>query len=255
MKEILKDVIRHTHDLGDFEAFKLVVNEEGVAQVKTSSKDFSVTLSGVIKHDITDSIQPDGETGKTLIGFSRLNVLAGYLKSPVFNDDGSTLEIGYMDNGVPREIIFKTEKGHRCTYRMMQPEIARRRIKTFTPTVNLSDDDYDIIFTPDDTFLKEFQTFSSILGKESNTFSLSVEDHTMYMNLGEDDTAKLPVIDDAKVESMAGNNFWPVKQVLGILKQAPDLDRVTMYVSNDNGLINIIVETDYVSYSYKLTAA
>ncbi|ASV44193.1 hypothetical protein PBI_SCTP2_178 [Salicola phage SCTP-2] len=255
MKEILKDVIRHTHELGDFEAFKLVVNNEGVAQVKTSSKDFTVTLNGVIKHDITNSIPPDSESGKTLIGFSRLNVLAGYLKSPVFNDEGSSLELGYMDNGTPRELVFKTDKGHYCTYRMMQPEIARRRIKTFTPTVTLNDDDYDIVFTPDESFLKQFQSFSSILGKESNTFSLSIEDHTLYMNLGEDDTAKIPVVNDTELESMAGNNFWPVKQVLAILKQAPDLDQVTMHVSNENGLININVETDQVSYSYKLTAA
>ena len=254
MKNVLKDVIRHTHDLGEFEAFKLIVTNEGTGTIKASSKDVSVTLEGVIKDNIKDFISTEEE--KTLIGFARLNILAGYLKSPIFEDENSYLEVGYMDNGteIPRELVFKTDQGHRCTYRMMQPEIARKRIKTYSATMPLSDDDFEIIFTPDETFLKEFQSFSSILGKVSNTFSLSVEDHLLYMNLGEDDTAKIPVT-ETDIETMEAINFWPVKQVLGILKQAPDLSGVTIYVSNENSLIDIKVDTDHVSYSYKLTAS
>ena len=38
MQSVLKDVIRYTHDLGEFEAFKMIVDKDGNGKVKSSSK-------------------------------------------------------------------------------------------------------------------------------------------------------------------------------------------------------------------------
>lgn len=255
MKELFEDIIRRTHDLGDFEAFKLVVDNQGQAMVKTSSKDFSVSMSGKVKPNLKDFVDVPEEAGKTTIGFSRLGVLSGYLRSPVFNEEGSELNIGYMDNGTPREVIFKSSLGHHGTYRMMQPEIAKRKIRTFSLANGLSDDDFEIIFAPSEKFLSEFFHFSAIISKFNDSFSLSVEDNTLYMHLGEDDTIKIPVT-ETNIENMSASNSWPVKQFLNILKHVSkdEIDNVLIYVSNQNSLIDIHLETDQALYSYKLTA-
>lgn len=252
MREVLQDIIRYTHDLGDFDAFKLITDTDGSSVVKTSSfKDLNVLMEAKIKDKLSAFIN-NHTNKKTAVGFSRLNVLAGYLRTPFFNEEDSKLSLVYREDGTPRELIFKSNIGHTCTYRMMAPEIAKQKIKTLSLTHPI--ENFDIVFKPTEKFIKDFQLFAGILGKFSSNFSFKIEDDTLYMMLGEDDTAKLPVT-TTDAEKMNNMLNWPIKQVLGILTHAPDLEKVTIHISNEFSLMDIHVETDQAYYSFKLPAS
>lgn len=255
MQNILTDVIRYTHDLGEFEAFKVIVAEDGSAKVKSSSKDLSIILEASVKEPMSSLKNDTLEAGKkTTVGFSRLNVLSGYVKSPVFSGESATLDVHYNKaSGAPSEMEFNSGMGHKCTYRFMNPEAVKQKVKTFR-LANADSLEYDITFTPSENFVKDFQSFASILGKFTSEFSFLLKDGTLYMTLGDDDTATIPVL-ETDCQTLNSVNSWPIKQVLSILKQAPSLDAVTFNISDEFGLINIDVDTDHAKYSYTLSAA
>lgn len=254
MQKVLSDIIRYTHDLGEFETFKIVVDKDGKGKVKSSSKDLAIIMESELKEPIPEMYNKTlDEDKKTTVGFSRLNVLSGYLKSPVFSEENSNIDVEYKEaSGAPHEMLFRSNEGHRCTYRFMNPEAVKQKIKTFR--LAASDTmEYDITFQPTEQFLEDFQSFASILGKFSNEFSFSIDNGKLYMHLGDDDTAKMPVC-DTDCENINSVNTWPHKQVRSILKQAPSLDSIQFNISDELGLINITVDTDHAVYSFVLSS-
>jgi len=163
------------------------------------------------------------------------------------------LSVKYKEaSGSPDEIKFSSDLGHKCTYRFMNPEAVKQKVKTFR-LASGSSTDYDISFQPSEQFLKDFQSFASILAKFSNEFSFSIDDGVLYMNLGDDDTARFPVC-DTDCESISPVNTWPIKQVLSILKQAPNIENITFNISDELSMININVDTDHAVYSFQLAS-
>ena len=256
MQNVLKDVIRYTHDLGEFEAFKVIVDKDGNAKIKSSSKDLSIIMDATLKNPIPELYNKTlDEDKKTTVGFSRLNVLAGYVNSPVFNDEtqGNALTVTYKEaSGSPDEIRFASDQGHRCTYRFMNPEAVKQKVKTFR-LASGNEVEYDISFQPSEKFLKDFQSFATILSKFSNEFSFTIIDGVLYMNLGDDDTARFPVC-ETDCESINPMNTWPIKQVLSILKQAPSIENITFNILDETSMININIDTDYAVYSFHLSS-
>lgn len=253
MKQELRDVVRFTHELGgEFEAFKVLVKKDGTAEVKSSSKDMSIVLNAKVKGKLPNLFnQMLDDDKKTTVGFSRLNVLAGYLNSPVFNE-GGTLDVNYKEtSGTPAEIIFKSNMGHTCTYRFMNPEAVKQKVKSFR--LANGEIEYDVSFTPREVFVKEFNHFASILSGFCKEFSFSVSDGTLYMHLGDDDTVKLPVC-ETECTKLNSVNSWPIKQVQSILRQAPSVDAVTFSISDDMGMIEIEVNTDHASYQFHINS-
>ena len=192
MQNVLKDVIRFTHELGEFDAFKVIVDNEGNGKVKSSSKDLSIIMDASLKNPIPELFNKTlDDDKKTTVGFSRLNVLAGYLNSPIF-EEKADITVNYKEaSGSPADIVFSSDQGHTCTYRFMNPEAVKQKVKTFR--LANGEIEYDISFQPSEKFVKDFQSFASILLRFSNEFSFSVNDGKLFMHLGDDDTAKLPV--------------------------------------------------------------
>lgn len=252
MQNVLKDVIRFTHELGEFDAFKVIVDNEGNGKVKSSSKDLSIIMDASLKNPIPELFNKTlDEDKKTTVGFSRLNVLAGYLNSPIF-EEKADITVNYKEaSGSPADIVFSSDQGHTCTYRFMNPEAVKQKVKTFR--LANGEIEYDISFQPSEKFVKDFQSFASILLRFSNEFSFSVNDGKLFMHLGDDDTAKLPVC-ETDCEQLNSANSWPIKQVLSILKQAPSIENVTFSISDEFGMIDITVDTEYAVYAFHLNS-
>lgn len=252
MQHVLKDVIKFTHELGEFDAFKVIVDKDGNGKVKSSSKDLSIILDTTLKNPIPELFNRSlDEDKKTTVGFSRLNVLSGYLNSPVFAENAN-IKVNYKDaSGSPCDIRFSSGVGHTCTYRFMNPEAVKQKVKTFR--LANGGVDYDISFQPSEEFVKDFQSFASILGRFSNEFSFSISDNTLFMHLGDDDTAKFPVC-ETECEQLNSVNSWPIKQVLSILKQAPSIESVTFSISDEFGMIDINVDTEHAEYAFHLNS-
>jgi len=134
---------------------------------------------------------------------------------------------------------------------IMNPEAVKQKVKTFR--LANGGIDYDISFQPSEKFVKDFQSFASILIRFSNEFSFSINDGMLYMHLGDDDTAKFPVC-ETSCEQLNTVNSWPIKQVLSILKQSPSIENVTFSISDEYGMIDINVDTEHASYAFHLNS-
>jgi hypothetical protein len=250
MKEILKDIIKYTHGIGEFDAFKVIVDNTGKSSVRAVSKAMDVILSASITEPIAEFTIPDQETPNS-IGFISIDVLSGYLRSPFFDNDNSKIEVNTRKDGVVTDLIFTSPEGHRCTYRTLDPAVAKAKIKTYKSVVN--DNEITFTFKPTEQFLRDFSGIASILGGFASSFNFKVQSGVLMLEIGgEDNTATIPVTPcDAVISS---NNRFPIKQMLTIMKKAPSLDDVMINIYDERGSIEILIKTEHAVYTFSLNA-
>lgn len=252
MQHILKDIIKYTHGLGEFDAFKIMVKHDGRAMVKSTSKGMDLILSGRLKENIPLLCKKDqDETFTNSVGFLNLDVLSGYLNSPFFGSENSSIAVVHREgDGEVRDIIFTSPEGHRCSYRTLDSHIAQARIRSFK-MVQSPESTFE--FTPTEAFLKDFRGIAGILGKFSDNFFFSTENGMLMLNIeGDDNSAKIPVIECDVIIST--QNHFPIKQVLAILRQAPSMESITIKINDDNSALDIDVDTDVALYNFALNA-
>lgn len=244
----LKDIVRYVHDVGVFQNILLAAKDDGEALFMGMSTDGTLALRAKYK-------TPLPQIREQKIGVTRLDVLSAFLRSPAFNDeDGSPPSIEIVKRkgreDVPSGIQLKSSHGHTAVFRFMSPTLTKSKITVTKSSAEVTDD--DITFVPDDKFFRDFKSFSSVLKNFNSTFSLEIKDGTLYMNLGEDDTACIPV-------SVMGDGYhinptytWSIDHLLRVLKQARSMDNVTIGISEEFGMIEVIIDDETVTATYRL---
>ena len=125
IKDILKDVLKHTHGLGIFEMVKITGDLEKTV-VETVDADKTVIFKG-------ETINPVPDFVDSTIGLSRMGVLQGYLSYPSFDDDAATVKVKFQErNGanVPVEVEFASTEGTDANYRFMLADVINQQLKS-----------------------------------------------------------------------------------------------------------------------------
>ena len=125
IKDILKDVLKHTHGLGIFEMVKITGDLEKTV-VETVDADKTVIFKG-------ETINPVPDFVDSTIGLSRMGVLQGYLSYPSFDDDAATVKVKFQErNGanVPVEVEFESTEGTDASYRFMLADVINQQLKS-----------------------------------------------------------------------------------------------------------------------------
>lgn len=244
----LKDIVRYVHDVGVFKNILLAAKEDGEALFMGMSEDNTLSLRGIYK-------TPLPQIRNQKIGVTRLDVLSAFLRSPAFSDKNGAppaIEIvkrkGKED--VPSGIELKSTYGHSAVFRFMSPTLTKSKITVTKTSAEISDD--DITFVPDETFFKDFKSFSGVLRNFNSTFSLEVKDNTLYMNLGEDDTVRLPVSEIGEGYHINPTYTWSIDNFLRVLKQAPSMEHVKIGISEEFGMIEVVIDDENVTSTYRL---
>ena len=124
IKDIFKDVLRHTHALGFIEMAKISGDEESTT-IEAMDADKTVILKGKLHNPVADFVEQT-------VGLSRMSVLDGYLKFPGFSDEGGNVSIETQErNGddIPVEISFSSAEGHTGSYRFMLADVINQQLK------------------------------------------------------------------------------------------------------------------------------
>lgn len=244
----LKDIVRYVHDVGVFENILLAAKDDGEALFMGMSTDSELALRAKYK-------TPLPQIREQKIGVTRLDVLSAFLRSPAFNDeDGSAPSIEITKRkgreDVPSGIQLKSSYGHTAEFRFMSPTLTKTKITVTKSSAEINDD--DIKFVPEEKFFSDFKSFSGVLRKFNSNFSLEVKDGTLFMNLGEDDTARIPVTEVDQDNHINPTYTWSIDNLLKVLKQAPSMDHVTIGISEEFGMIEVIIDDDNVTATYRL---
>lgn len=246
----LKDIVRYVHDTGFVDHALLVIFDDGEAGFTCMSRDSSMKIKGKYKNAL-----PQLRDQK--LGVARMDVLSAYLRSAAFSSEGDNTApsidvLRRPTDNTPKGIEIKSSHGHKAVFRFMHPQVAKSKITVTRTNAEIKDE--DISFQPCERFLKDFVAFSSVLRKFNTNFSLEVEGDCLYMNMGEDDTARIPVSSEMMEGKYINPTYtWKIDNFLKVLKLAPTLEHVRIGVSEEYGVIEIIVDDENVEVTYHLT--
>jgi len=244
IKDILKDVLKHTHGLGIFEQVKLTGTVEST-EVETVDADKTVIFKGETHQPVPDLVD-------STIGLSRMGVLQGYLQYPGYDEaTGSVAVVTQERNGeqVPTEVEFISPEGNTSHYRFMLEDVINQQLKS----IKFKGAEFDVNVVPSDKNLKDLTYFNSVLGTYEANFSPKTNGTDLYFHIGDagSDRTKIHVSNTIEGE-IKGDWRWPLDIVLRILKLS-DSGNCVLSI-NDEGLLQIIVDSGMAKYTYLLPA-
>ena len=239
MKDILQDVVAHTHALGFLSLVK-VSNDEGT-NIDSMAEDRSVIMSATTANPVT-------EFGGTF-GMPNLDKLSLHLKNPEYKDNAKINVVEAERNGetVPTHIHFENAAGDfQNDYRFMNKAIIEEKLKT----VKFKGAAWAVEFTPSMAAIARMKLMSAAHSEEP-TFNVMTKDGNLVFSFGDASTHAGEFVFEAGVEGTLSHTWsWPVAQVQAILNLDGD---ATMSIS-DQGAMKISVNSGMATYDYILPA-
>lgn len=239
MKDILQDIVAHTHALGFLSLVK--VTSDSDTSVESMADDRSVILSGAIH-------TPVAEFSGTF-GMPNLEKLALHLKNPEYQKDAKLDVVTADRNGevIPTHIHFENAAGDfQNDYRFMNKAIIEEKLKT----VKFKGAAWNVTFQPSMASIARMKLMSAAHSEEP-TFNVSTNDSSLTFSFGDASTHAGEFVFQHDVEGSLQHTWsWPVAQVQSILNLDGD---ITMSIS-DQGAMMISVDSGMVKYDYILPA-
>ena len=243
MKDILQDIVAHTHSLGFLSLVK-VSNEEGT-QIDSMAEDRSVILSAQTHSSIQEF--------KGTFGMPNLDKLSLHLKNPEYKDNAKIEVVQAERNGevVPTHIHFENTTGDfQNDYRFMNKAIIEEKLKS----VKFKGATWDVEVKPSVSSIGRLKLMAAAHAEEP-TFNVRTEVTggvtDLVFSFGDASThAGKFVFQNAISGSLQHTWSWPVAQVQAILNLSGD---ITMSIS-DQGAMKISVNSGMATYDYILPA-
>jgi hypothetical protein len=239
MKDILQDVVAHTHALGFLSLVK-VSNEEGTT-IDSMAEDRSVILSATTANPVAEF--------KGTFGMPNLDKLSLHLKNPEYKDNAKIDVVEADRNGetIPTHIHFENATGDfQNDYRFMNKAIIEEKLKT----VKFKGASWAVTFQPSMAAIQRMKLMAAAHSEEP-TFNVKTVDGNLVFSFGDASTHAGEFVFQHGVEGSLQHTWsWPVAQVQAILNLDGD---ATMSIS-DQGAMKIAVDSGMIKYDYILPA-
>jgi len=237
MKDILQDIVAHTHSLGFLSIVKVTGGDE--TTIDSMADDRSVIMSATSNHSIADGT----------FGMPNLDKLALHLKNPEYQKDAKIDVVQAERNGetIPTHIHFENAAGDfQNDYRFMNKAIIEEKLKT----VKFKGAQWNVEITPSMAAISRMKLMSAAHSEEP-TFNVTTKDNNLVFSFGDASTHAGEFDFEKGVEGTLQHTWsWPVAAVQAILNLSGD---VTMSIS-DQGAMMITVDSGIGTYNYILPA-
>jgi len=240
MKDILQDIVAHTHALGFLNIVK-VNGDDAQTGIDSMAEDRSVIMQANTKNAQVEM--------KGTFGMPNLNKLDIHLKCPEYKD-GATIDVVHQDrNGVeiPTGIHFENATGDfKNDYRFMNAEIINEKLKT----VKFKGAQWDVEVSPTLSSVQRFK-MQATANAEETVFTVITDGTDIKFKFGDASTHAGEFVFATGVTGSLKNEWaWPVQQTLAILSL--DGDKVMKF--SDQGAMQISVDSGLATYEYILPA-
>ena len=240
MKDILQDIVAHTHALGFLNIVK-VNGDDAQTGIDSMAEDRSVILQANTK---TAQIELKGT-----FGMPNLNKLDIHLKCPEYKD-GAKIDIVTADrNGttIPVGIHFENKAGDfKNDYRFMNQEIINEKLKT----VKFKGANWDVEVAPTIANVQRFK-LQATANAEETVFTVLTDGTDLKFKFGDASTHAGEFIFASNITGSLKNEWaWPVAQTMAIL----NLDGDKVMRISDQGAMQISVDSGLATYDYILPA-
>ena len=240
MKDILQDLVAHTHSLGFIPLVK-ISSENGETSIEAMAEDRSVIVQGKTKTAV--------EEFDSVFGMPNLNKLAIHLNCPEYKENAKISVVKAERNGetVPTGLHFENQAGDfQNDYRFMNTEIINEKLKS----VKFKGAKWDIEFEPSVASIQRLK-FQANANSEENVFQVSTEDNNLVFKFGDASTHAGNFVFQSGVDGKLKQTWaWPVVQVMSILNLDGDK---TMRIA-EAGAMQITVDSGLAEYNYILPA-
>jgi len=237
MKDILQDIVAHTHALGFLSIVKVTGGND--TTIDSMAEDRSVIMSATSTHSVAEGT----------FGMPNLDKLSLHLKNPEYKDKAKIDVITVERNGetIPTHIHFENEAGDfQNDYRFMSKAIIEEKLKT----VKFKGASWNVEFAPSMAAISRMKLMSAAHGEEP-TFNVKTVDGDLVFSFGDASTHAGEFVFEHDVDGSLQHTWsWPVAQVQSILNLDGD---ATMSIS-DQGAMKISVNSGIATYDYILPA-
>lgn len=240
MKDILQDLVAHTHQLGFLPLVK-ITGAEDATQIESMAEDRSVVVTAKTHKPV--------EEFEGTFGMPNLEKLNIHLKCPEYKEDAKINVVRQDRNGesLPTGIHFENAAGDFVNdYRFMNAEIINEKLKT----VKFKGAKWDIEFQPTVANIQRLK-FQANAHSEESVFQVTTKDDNLVFSFGDASTHAGNFVFQANVGGKLKQTWsWPVTQIMSILSLSGD---VTMRIA-DIGALQITVDSGLAEYNYTLPA-
>ena len=240
MKDILTDIVTHTHSLGIIPLVK-ITGTEAETLIEAMAEDRSVIINA-------NTNSPVAEFNGTF-GMPNLDKLNLHLKNPEYKENAKIEVITAERNGeeIPVNLHFENAVGDFVNdYRFMNQQIVNEKLKS----VKFKGATWEIEFSPSIASIARLK-LQAAAHSEETVFQVKIENNNLVFFFGDASTHAGSFVFEAGVKGKLKQAWsWPVTQVMSIL----NLDGDKVMKIADAGAMQITVDSGLASYDYILPA-
>jgi len=239
MKDILQDIVGHTHSLGFITTLK--VTAEDATTIESMADDRSVIMTATTHKPVGEFIG--------VFGMPDLNKLAYHLKNPEYREHATIEVVQAERNGetIPTHIHFYNAGGDfQNDYRFMFKAFIEEKLKS----VKFKGNSWDVTINPTMASISRMKLMAGAHNEET-VFQVKTEDNNLNFYFGDLNTHAGKFTFQHGVTGRLTHTWaWPVAQTLAIL----NLDGDKTLSITDQGAMKISVDSGMAKYDYILPA-
>lgn len=239
MKDILQDIVSHTHSLGFLTMLKVTADKD--TTIESMAEDRSVIMTAVTHNPVKEFVD--------VFGMPDLGKLAYHLKNPEYQESATIEVVSSERNGetIPTHIHFENATGDfQNDYRFMNKAIIEEKLKS----VKFKGATWDIEFQPHTASIMRMKHMAGAHSEES-VFQVRTEENCLNFYFGDLNTHAGSFTFQHNVEGKLSHTWaWPIDKVISILNLGGDK---TMSIT-DQGAMKISVDSGMATYDYILPA-
>lgn len=240
MKDILQDLVAHTHSLGFIPLVKISATED-LTEIEAMAEDRSVIVNAKTASPVSEF--------EGVFGMPNLNKLDIHLKCPEYKEKAKISVVKAQRNGeeIPTGLHFENDAGDfENDYRFMNTDIINEKLKS----VKFKGAKWDIEFEPSVASIQKLK-FQANAHSEETVFQVKSEGNDLVFSFGDASTHAGSFTFQADVAGKLKQTWsWPVVQVMSILNLSGN---ITMKIA-DVGAMMITVDSGIAEYNYILPA-
>lgn len=240
MKDILQDLVTHTHSLGFIPLIKVSSTDQETS-IEAMAEDRSVIVNAKTNAVVSEF---DG-----VFGMPNLDKLSLHLRNPEYKENAKIEVIKETRNGeeVPTTLHFENATGDFVNdYRFMNQQVINEKLKS----VKFKGAAWDIEIEPSVAAIQRLKLQAQAHSEET-VFQVKTESGNLVLYFGDASTHAGSFVFYSGVTGKLKQTWsWPITQVISILNLDGDK---TMKIS-DAGAMQITVDSGLASYNYILPA-
>ena len=240
MKDILKDLVAHTHSLGFIDLVKITGTNDSTT-IEALAENRSVIVQAETHNPVIEF--------KGTFGLPNINKLDLHLKNPEYKENAKIDVVWEKRNGEdrPTMIHFENATGDfKNDYKLMGTELINEKLKT----VKFKGANWQVEFEPSVTSIARMK-LQAAAHSEETVFLVKTENDFLNIFFGDASTHEGSFTFQMGITGKLRQNWsYPISQVISILNL--DGDKTVKF--SDDGVVLVTVDSGITKYNYFIPA-